>query len=207
MSKWRFLPFFLAVALLRLPVCAQEAHLTEAGSAPILSRSAFAHGYRHGYEEGYHLGNLDVNLARPPRTKKPAGRETTFGYSPRFGSRESFVDGFQAGLQAGYFDGYSGLEFRVVNATRTLAAHLNDGSRVDTTGGFDQGLGAGYRDGFAQGERTPKIPAGLDFESVICAPAYASQDGGFCDGYRRGFALGRVDALTLHQEYILEASK
>src|SRR5437879_5601414 len=49
---------------------AQDPHLSETGTAVVLSHSVFAHGYRHGYEEGYHVGNADASLgtaARAPR--------------------------------------------------------------------------------------------------------------------------------------------
>lgn len=206
MSKWRFLEIVFVCSFLSLSVHPQEMHLTEAGSAPILARSAFAHGYRHGYEEGYHVGNIDANMGRQPQANKMKVHDGGSGYLPQFGSRKSFQDGFHAGLQAGYHDGFAGYDFRVVDDARTLAADLDSPSSVsgDPSSDFDHGLGSGYRDGFAKGNASPSWPATLDFLNVSCNSSRAAN---FCDGYRRGFALGRVDALTLRRAYILEASK
>jgi hypothetical protein len=191
------------LTLLTMACQAQEVHLTEAGSAPVLARSAFAHGYRHGYEAGYHAGNIDANMGRQPKLKKTHVDNTA--YSPDFGSRRSFDDGFHAGLQAGYHDGYDGNEFRVVDSVRSLAEQLEPASaRPDPSGDFDRGLGSGYNEGFAHGQSFPSSPATLDFGNVGCS---SPDRGAFCDGYRRGFVLGRVDALTLRREFILEASK
>jgi hypothetical protein len=205
MSKWCFLPVLLVTAL--LTANSQDVHLKEPGSALMLARSTFAHGYLHGYEEGYHRGNLDVNMARPAHSRRRQFHDIAMGYSPRFGSRQSFEDGFQAGFQAGYWDGYAGRQFRVVDAVRALAANMDATDASAHPADFDRGVAAGYHDGFAQGESSPKAQAALDFESVSCAPRFQSSPTGFCEGYRRGFALGRVDALTLHREDILEASK
>jgi len=205
MSKWCFLPVVLVTAF--LTANSEDVHLKEPGSAPMLARSAFAHGYLHGYEEGYHRGNLDINMARPPRRKRWQLHDIAIGYSPRFGSRQSFAEGFEAGFQAGYHDGYAGHQFRVVDAVRALAANIAAADSSADPDDFDGGVGAGYRDGFAQGESSPKAQADLDFGSVSCAPGSQPSETSFCQGYRRGFALGQVDALTLHREDILEASK
>ena len=49
------LTLFLAAGV-AIAARSQDLHLSESGSAVVLSHSAFAHGYRHGYEEGYHVG-------------------------------------------------------------------------------------------------------------------------------------------------------
>ena len=204
MRKWQFFPILFIAALQSLFGQSQDTHLAEVGSASLLARSAFAHGYRHGYEEGYHLGNIDVSMGRQPQIKRKA-HEINMAYSPQFGARDSFEGGFQAGLQAGYHDGFAGTQFRAVDSNRLLADHLEEGSSPgDPSGDFDHGLGSGYRDGFAQGQSSPSLPATLDFLSVSCT---SSRPGIFCEGYRRGFVLGRVDALILRREYILEAHK
>jgi flagellar biosynthesis/type III secretory pathway protein FliH len=194
---------------------APESHLTEAVSGNIYARSAFAHGYRHGYEEGYHLGNVDINMARLPRTKKSQFRGLNVGYSPEFGQRRSFEAGFQAGLKAGYGDGYDGRPFRAVESARSMAEALENAlPPADPAGSyFDQGVGAGYRDGLAQGEAPVPDATFLDFHLVGCTsfhpdkpqelPAQAS----FCDGYQRGFVLGHADALAPGADRPLEASK
>lgn len=205
MRKRRFLEIVFVCSFLGVSGYPQEAHLTEAGSAPILARSAFAHGYRHGYEDGYHAGNIDANMGRQPQARiKP--HEGNLGYLPQFGSRKSFQDGFHAGFQAGYLDGFGGNDFRVVDDARALAADLDSPSSAspDPAGDFDHGLGSGYRDGFAKAQSSASWPATLDFLNVSCN---SPRDGTFCEGYRRGFALGRVDALAIRRAYILEASK
>jgi hypothetical protein len=83
----------------------RDPHLTEKGCGAILSHSSFAHGYRHGYEEGFHFGNLDVNMARPQRTKWQQFKEFHSHYSSEFGPRSSFDAGFKAGALVGYADG------------------------------------------------------------------------------------------------------
>ncbi|HLW54397.1 MAG TPA: hypothetical protein VKW06_16290 [Candidatus Angelobacter sp.] len=193
-----FLTFFCGLS------GAQDLHTSEDGTASILSRSAFAHGYRHGYEEGYHFGNIDANMGRRADVKKK--HEDGLGYSPKFGTRQSFEEGFHAGLQAGYYDGYAGNDFRAVDAVRALALDL-ESAPAGPSGDFDHGLGSGYRDGFDHSQPSSVVlfalPASLDFLTVNCSSTHDI----FCEGYRRGFALGRADALTLHREDILEASK
>lgn len=202
MPKLFPLPVFLFVAL-GVFAYGQEAHMTESGTAPIIARSAFAHGYRHGYEEGYHMGNVDANMGRKQQTKKLD--TSRMAYSASFGPRPSFQEGFRAGVQAGYHDGYAGNDFRAVESGRTLAAHMDETTpAAGSSDDFDHGVGSGYRDGFAQGESAPSAPSTLDFVHINCT---SSQPGTFCEGYRRGFVLGRVDAQTLRRENILEASK
>ncbi len=59
----RLLVTLFLVAGVAITARSQDLHLSESGSAAVLSHSAFAHGYRHGYEEGYHVGNVDVSVA------------------------------------------------------------------------------------------------------------------------------------------------
>lgn len=194
---------------------AQESHLTETGSGTLLSRSAFAHGYRHGYEEGYHLGNIDVNLARLDRTharKQFQGVKIPTGYSPSFGPQASFQAGFQAGLKAGYHDGYDGRNFRAVDSARTLSADLDRESPPSPHSEvyFDEGLAAGYAEGFHKGEASIATQHPIELRQVKCpqsGPSSAEQTN-YCGGYRRGFVLGHTDALALRPDFVyLEASK
>src|SRR5215467_281058 len=92
----------------------RESHFAEAGSSAIFLRSAFAHGYRHGYDEGYHLGNIDINMGRHPRTKTSQFHDLSLHYAADFGPRKSFEAGFEEGLKAGYADGFVGRMFRAV---------------------------------------------------------------------------------------------
>jgi len=208
-------PFWLVAVCLAGTGMAQESHLTETVSGGMYARSAFAHGYRHGYEEGYHLGNIDINMARMSRTKKSQFRGLSLGYAPEFGPRRSFEAGFQAGLKAGYADGYDGRPFRAVESARAVAVALESApSPGDPSGGyFDQGVGAGYRDGLQQGASSAPAAAPLDLHLVGCANFHPDRPMGlpaqtsFCDGYQRGFVLGRGDALAPGAERPLEASK
>src|SRR5882757_4000256 len=102
------LTLFLAAGVAAVTARSQDLHLSESGSATVLSHSAFAHGYRHGYEEGYHVGNADISLGSAHRRKSKDFHGLKLGYSPQFGQRNVFERGFAAGLKAGYGDGYSG---------------------------------------------------------------------------------------------------
>jgi hypothetical protein len=145
-----------------------DSHLTEPGTAVLVTRSAFAHGYRHGYEAGYHLGNIDANMARPQKAKLARFRKIPTGYQPEFGSRRSFEHGFQSGLKAGYSDGYAGRNFRAVAEFRSLSASLS--AKAESTTGdapFDSGVLVGYTQGLDHAPSSPSA-ADLDFHLVTC---------------------------------------
>ena len=195
---------------------AQDLHLSEAGTAIVLSHSAFAHGYRHGYEEGYHVGNADATLGTAARAKMKDLHGVKLGYAPEFGPRHAFEHGFQAGLKAGYSDGYSGRLFRAVDSLRSVADSLRaTGSRADPKFiYFDGGFFSGYNEGFDRGGSDQSSTARVDFHFVGCANFHpASQrdlpaQESYCDGYRRGFALGHADGFLLRPDSgRLEASK
>lgn len=195
---------------------AQDLHLSEAGSAVVLSHSPFAHGYRHGYEEGYHVGNADASLGTAPRAKMKDIHGLKLGYAPQFGTRLAFEHGFQAGLKAGYSDGYSGRLFRAVDSLRSVGASLQEtGSRADPKFiYFDDGFFYGYNEGFDRGGSDQSSTAQVDFHFVGCANFHPSRQRdlpaqeSYCDGYRRGFALGHADGFMLRPDSSrLEASK
>src|SRR5215831_13062340 len=169
----------------------QETHLKEAGSAVVLARSAFAHGYRHGYEEGYHLGNIDINMGRLARKKRDQFRGVSQGYSSQFGSKKSFESGFEAGLPAGYSDGFMGRRFRGVEATRMMARALERALPTDSSGlYFDQGLASGYGEGFQKGTAAPELAIPVEASVVNCpqprSPSFpdAAAENSYCEGYR-----------------------
>ncbi|HEY1525518.1 MAG TPA: hypothetical protein VGH51_04700 [Candidatus Angelobacter sp.] len=201
---------FTAVAI------GQDVHLTESGSAVVLSRSAFAHGYRHGYEEGYHVGNADASLGTAARSKIKDIHGLKLGYSPQFGPRRVFEEGFQAGLRAGYGDGYFGRLFRAVDSLRAVAASLEE-SRSPADPKFvyfDKGFFSGYNEGFDRGGADQSSSAQIDFHFVGCSnfrPAKQRDlpaQGSYCEGYRRGFALGHADGFILRPDAArLEASR
>jgi hypothetical protein len=202
----RLFPFIILLLTVSpaLPAAAQESHFAEAGSGPVLVRSAFAHGYRHGYEEGYHLGNIDVNMGRLARRKRDQFHGLSQGYSSQFGPKRSFEAGFEAGVRAGYSDGFTGRSFRAIETTRRLARSLEPPSPADASGVyFDQGLASGYSDGFQRGATAPSLAFPLDAAAVPCAPLRplkpqdVAAEGSYCEGYRRGYAMGNNDALVL----------
>jgi len=195
---------------------AQDLHLREPGSARVLAHSAFAHGYRHGYEEGYHIGNTDVCVGTLPRTKLREVRGLKLGYASQFGPRRVFEQGFQAGLKAGYGDGYAGRKFRAVDSLRAVSVALEDSlsPSAPAFAYFDQGFFSGYNEGFERGRSGSSSTAQLDFHFVGCSNFHpAKQDDlsaeqSYCDGYRRGYALGHADGFVLHPGAAsLEASK
>ena len=192
-----------------------DGHRKEPGTAALFTRSAFAHGYRHGYEAGYHVGNIDINMARQPRTQYKQFKGLPLGYQRNFGPKRSFEMGFALGLEAGYGDGYAGKPFRAVDSLRMIGQSLNVHPDRGDPGNllFDRGVTLGYQDGLAafHSERTGMIPA--DMNSVKCSfhpdsKKEAAAKTSYCDGYRRGFLLGRSDGLDLSPEQmLLEASK
>jgi len=194
----------------------QDMHLQESGSAVVLTHSTFAHGYRHGYEEGYHTGNTDINMGRAPRTKFAELRDLKTGYIEQLGPKKVFEAGFHAGLKAGYSDGYFGRNFRAVDTLRALATALDDSSPAGDPKHvhFDDGFAAGYDSGFQRGGSESASAANVDFRAVDCNefhPAHqrdvAAEDS-YCQGYRRGFALGHADGFALRPESgELEASR
>jgi hypothetical protein len=185
-----------------------ETHLREAGTGAIFLRSAFAHGYRHGYEEGYHLGNIDINMGRHPRTKPSQFRDLSSRYSPDFGPRKSFEAGFQEGLKAGYSDGFVGRRFRAVENLRLIATSLDqEPPAADPVNAyFDQGVSTGYTHGLNHAQKDPATAQQLDPGFAGCTQVQLSskQDiaaqGSFCDGYRRGYMLGHADGIILNPD-------
>jgi len=204
---------FLAAGV-ALTARSQDLHLSESGSGAVLSHSAFAHGYRHGYEEGYHTGNADASLGSSQRRKLKDFRGLKLGYSSQFGSRKVFERGFLAGLKVGYVDGYSGRPFRAVDTLRSVSGSLEDAhSATDARfTHFDDGFVSGYNEGFDRGESDQSSTAQVDFHFVGCVKSKeqnnSSGEQSYCEGYRRGFVLGRTDGFLLRPEGgRLEASK
>lgn len=194
----------------------RDAHLREAVSNAIFARSAFAHGYRHGYEEGYHHGNIDINMGRPARTKLSQFHDLSRGYAPEFGPKKSFESGFFEGLKAGYSDGYAGRTFRAVDTLRQVASSLNPSPVPADPRNlyFDQGFSTGYNEGLKNAKKDDEPVQPASFQYGTCGPFHPARqqdqaaEGSFCEGYRRGFALGRADAAVLQPDHpALQASK
>ena len=214
MSRLFFTLYFAAAVV--ISAGAEDPHLSEPGCGIVLSHSAFAHGYRHGYEEGYHIGNTDISVGTQQRAKLKTIHGAKLGYAPQFGPRAIFEKGFQAGLRAGYHDGYSGYAFRAVDSLRALAASLEEshapGDRKFAN--FDTGFVTGYSEGLDRGAAAQPSAEKVDFHVVSCSnfhPAKQSDqttEKSYCEGYRRGFALGHADGLVLGPDITrLEASK
>ena len=211
----RLLLTFFLVAGVAITARSQDLHLTESGSAAVLSHSAFAHGYRHGYEEGYHVGNVDASVGSIQRRKLKDMHGLKLGYSSQFGPRKLFEQGFTAGLKAGYGDGYSGRLFRVVDTLRLVSSSLEDSQSANHPSfiHFDEGFLSGYDEGFDRGGSDQSSTAQVDFHFVGCASNSQKQhnvpdEDSYCEGYRRGFALGHADGFLLRPEGgRLEASK
>jgi hypothetical protein len=209
-------PALCFAALLAVSAQAQDLHMNESGCSVVLSHSAFAHGYRHGYEEGYHAGNTDVSVGTTRRIRLKDIKGLKLGYSSQYGPKSAFEKGFQAGIRTGYSDGYAGQPFRAVKSLRLVSASLQDShSPADPKFAyFDKGFSSGYNDGFERGGTGHPAAAQIDFHHVSCSnfhPAKQSdqpaQDS-YCEGYRRGFALGHADGFALGPEAVrLEASK
>lgn len=191
-----------------------EVHYSEAGTAPILMRSAFVHGYRHGYEEGYHQGNIDINMGRQPHTRFSQLRDLSMHYSPEFGPRKSFDAGFQQGVRAGYVDGFAGRMFRALENLRSIGVKLDqEAAQADPRNFyFDQGVSAGYERGIDSSLKQSTQPEKVDPSMVRCSGNQGNQmqeavQGAFCDGYRRGFVLGHADGIVLGPNPMVLASR
>ena len=209
-------PILCFAILLAISAQAQDTHMNESGCSVVLSHSAFAHGYMHGYEEGYHAGNTDISVGAAARTKLKTIKGLKLGYSSRFGKKSEFEKGFHAGLRAGYRDGYAGDLFRAVKSIRALSASLKDThSPADPQfTNFDQGFSIGYNDGFERVGTGHPATAQIDFHHVSCSSSYPAIQNdpqgqeSYCEGYRRGFALGHADGFILSPNAVrLEACK
>ena len=207
------LTLFLAAGV-AVTARSQDPHLSESGSSAVLSHSAFAHGYRHGYEEGYHTGNADASLGSSQRRRLKDFHGLKLGYFPQFGSRKVFERGFMAGLKVGYVDGYSGRLFRAVDTLRSVSGSLEDTPPATDARftHFDDGFLSGYNEGFDRGGSDQSSTAQVDFHFVGCVNSKGQNHfpgaESYCEGYRRGFVLGRADGFLLRPDGgRLEASK
>jgi hypothetical protein len=207
-----FLPLLFAVLFNNAVnlTAGRELHFSEVGSGVILTRSAFAHGYRHGYEEGYHLGNIDVNMGRQPHTRFSQLHDLSSHYSPAFGPKKSFDMGFQEGVRAGYSDGFAGRVFRGMENLRLTAVALDQNPAPGDPDNvyFDRGFSDGYDQGLEnvrkEGSQTEKV----EISTVTCTDGVPSlARGAFCDGYRRGFVMGHADGVVLGPKPMVVASR
>jgi hypothetical protein len=168
-----------------------ERHLQGAPTGLLYSNSGFAHGFRHGYERGYHLGDLDFQMGRNARVpgKFKAYQQSGHEYSPGYGSRQLFEDGYNAGFTRGYADAISGLEFRALDQARSSAAGLSEVLPPTRRHYFDEGFAGGFRS--SQLQNAPVEGMSLDYLQQYCRTTtsgpYALE---YCSGFSRGYMLG-----------------
>jgi len=156
-----------------------------------------------------------VNMARRPRTQYKQFKGLPLWYERSFGSKKSFERGFALGLEAGYGDGYAGKTFRAVDSLRMVGGSLNAHPGRGDPGNifFDRGVTLGYQDWIASSQSARNGTIVADMNPVKCSfhpdsKKQAEAEPSYCDGYRRGFLLGKSDGLDLSPEQmLLEASK
>lgn len=164
-----------------------ERHLQPTSTGALFLDSAFAHGYRHGYDEGFHLADLDIHMGRAaqPMTKhdfRQAGHE----YNSSFGSKARFQQGYQAGLSAGYADGFAGLDYQATERTKLAASGLADALPPSRREYFDEGFAGGYAS--AHHESVPPKGMTLDYVEQYCHEKLpGSHPPEYCSGFSRGF--------------------
>lgn len=167
-----------------------ERHLQPTSTGALFLDSAFAHGYRHGYDEGFHLADLDIHMGRAaqPMTKhdfRQAGHE----YNSSFGSKARFQQGYQAGLSAGYADGFAGLDYQATERTKLAASGLADALPPSRREYFDEGFAGGYAS--AHHESVPPKGMTLDYVEQYCHEKLpGSHPPEYCSGFSRGFIFG-----------------
>ena len=170
--------------MLSLAACAQsDYHTTKDPNRELYLDSAFAHGHRHGYEEGFHAGDEAYQLRRAPSFDEKFVRSR--GYQAAFGSKRSYMLGFDSGFRAGYADSYSGHPFRISTfAAPQKAPHE-----------FDMGVLEGYQAGLTNSANIADQP-GIE-ESAAWHCRQDSRPGSFCDGFGLGYVMGKSDSKSL----------
>ncbi|HZS06393.1 MAG TPA: hypothetical protein VFD58_16255 [Blastocatellia bacterium] len=81
---------------------------------PSSYRYAYEHGYRAGYEDGYEAGKHDFDGSQPrdfARSQDYQRADRT--YESRMGELREYQDGYQAGFELAYNDGYFGRPYAV----------------------------------------------------------------------------------------------
>jgi hypothetical protein len=190
------------VALLALPAAA-DMHLEDARAAALFLKSTFAHGYMHGYELGYRVADTDVHMGRAARKeveRARAVRKAHSGYERGFGRRAEFIRGYRQGLRVGYADSYHGHPFRALAAARALAAGLQPQEGAPPSRTFDAGFIRGYGEGISSGLSAVRVGAPFEPQLQECGSAPRSRNAAhseeYCDGLRRGYALGYSDGYA-----------
>jgi hypothetical protein len=154
-------------------------------------------------------------MGRHQRTKLSQFHGVSSRYSSEFGPRKSFDAGFQQGLRAGCSDGFVGRKFRALEDLRSISGALDVTPACADPANFyfDQGVSTGYSQGFSRARRDASVVEQFDIPSADCAGFHpvrqqdAAAQPSFCDGYRRGYVLGRADAVVLSPDAALAARK
>ena len=168
-----------------------ERHLQGTPTGLLYSNSGFAHGFLHGYQRGFHAGDLDFQMGRDIRipAKFREYQQSAHDYSPDFGSKQLFEDGYRAGFSRGYADAVCGLEFRALDQARSSAAGLSEVLPPTRRGYFDQGFAGGFRS--SQLKNAPAEGMSVDYLQQYCRTTtsgpYALE---YCSGFSRGYLLG-----------------
>jgi hypothetical protein len=169
------------------------AHARDA-AAPLLTRSAFAHGYLHGYEEGFHAADQDIHTGHTYMLVRAPERKMRTAYKRQFGDRELYLAGFREGARAGYDDSISGRAFRAIGELRTASASLNPSPHDHS---FDRAFADGYFAGRSFGRSDAQPLTDFNFVGAICRASKRAPNGAdYCDAYARGYRVGYGDGRT-----------
>ena len=127
-------------------------------------------GYRTGYEDGFEHGKDDFNRDQPRDfTAGNDYQHADNNYDQRMGRLEEYQDGYRAGFELGYNDGYFGRPFSVslpknlttiVVGAGTVATRENQGNRQENVDPRDDRRnyprGAERNEGAGNGQRIPQ---------------------------------------------------
>lgn len=175
-------------------------HFSVDPAAPIYRQSSFLHGYAHGYEIGFHHGDLDLHMGREPRDPKSVksfkdGKKT---FQSGFGSRDTFVKGYQQGFRVGYTDAYNRRQFRAAKEARYLTQQFRDSglasANLASPTEFDKGVAEGYKSGLAAGLGDARISN--PFKPGVPACPKPTDSTTFCRGHGLGYELGYSDGYN-----------
>ena len=167
-----------------------ERHLQPTSVGALFLDSAFAHGYRHGYDQGFHLADLDVHMGRSAQQiTKHDFRQAGHEYNNSFGSKARFQRGYEAGLTAGYADGFAGREYQASERAKLASFGLADALPPSRREYFDEGFADGYAS--AHTETVPPTGMTLDYLEQYCQDKLlGSHPAEYCSGFSRGFIFG-----------------
>jgi len=110
--KNKFVPLSLVLAVFMavLPVFSVSVAAQDPQTQP--QASALMRGYRAGYSDGYPAGVRDsANQADKNFRSKAEYQQADRAYSPNFGSRDEYRNGYKQGFELGYNDGFDRRNF------------------------------------------------------------------------------------------------